>query len=81
MQITPNLGSETDPFAPSARLVITQRLSNRAYLTFARPLGTTADRRDQILLIEFDQNDRLGWVITSNGDRTFALDFRVRHVF
>jgi len=81
VQITPNLGSETDPFAPSARLVITQRLSNRAYLTFARPLGTTADRRDQILLIEFDQNDRLGWVITSNGDRTFAIDFRVRHVF
>jgi hypothetical protein len=81
VQITPNIGSETDPFAPSARLVIGKRLSNRAYLTFARPLGTTSDRRDQILLVEYDQNDRLGWVITSNGDRTFAIDFRVRHIF
>lgn len=81
VQITPNIGSDTDPFAPSARLVIAKRLSNRAYLTFARPLGTSADRRDQILVLEFDQSDRLGFVITSNGDRTFALDFRVRHVF
>ncbi|MEO6214237.1 MAG: translocation/assembly module TamB domain-containing protein [Vicinamibacterales bacterium] len=81
VQITPVIGTETNPFAPSARLVIGKRLSNRAYLTFARPLGTTADRRDQILVIEYDQNDRLGWVVTSNGDRTFAIDFRVRHVF
>jgi translocation and assembly module TamB len=82
VQITPNIGrTDADPFAPSARLIIGQRLSNRAFLTFARPLGTTADRRDQILVLEFDQNERLGWVVTSNGDRTFALDFRVRHIF
>jgi autotransporter translocation and assembly factor TamB len=79
VQITPNLGNETDPLAPSARLIIGRRISNRAYLTFARSLGNT--QRDQILILEYDQNDRLGWVLTQNGDGTFAIDFRVRHRF
>ena len=56
-----------------------RRLSNRAYITFARALGGT--QREQIIILEYDQNDRLGWVVTQNGDRTFALDFRVRHRF
>jgi hypothetical protein len=79
VQITPSLGSETDPLTPSARLVIGRRLSNRAYLTFARALGNS--QHDQILIIEFDQSDRLGWVFTQNGDGTFAIDFRVRRRF
>jgi hypothetical protein len=79
VQITPNLGNETDPLAPSARLVIGQRISNRVYLTFARSLGNT--QRDQILILEYDQSDRLGWVLTQNGDGTFAIDFRMRHRF
>jgi len=32
-------------------------------------------------VLEYDQNDRVGWVLTQVGDRTFALDFRVRHRF
>ncbi|HVL69592.1 MAG TPA: translocation/assembly module TamB domain-containing protein [Vicinamibacterales bacterium] len=79
VQITPMFGTETDLFAPSARLVIGQRLSSRAYLTFARALGNAS--REQIIVLEYDQNDRIGWIITQNGDRTFAIDFRVRHVF
>lgn len=78
LQITPSIGvAEGDPLTPSARLILGKRLSNRAYLTFARPLGSAA--RDQILVLEYDQNDRLGWVLTSNGDRTFSVDFRVQH--
>lgn len=79
VQITPNLGSETDLLTPSARVVIGKRISNRAYLTFARALGNVS--REQILILEYDQSDRVGWVLTQNGDGTFAIDFRVRHRF
>jgi hypothetical protein len=77
--IAPMIGNEGDPLAPSARLVIGQRLSSRAYLTFSRGLGNAA--REQIIVLEYDQNDRVSWIITQNGDHTFAVDFRVRHVF
>jgi autotransporter translocation and assembly factor TamB len=81
VQITPTLGNESDPLTPSARVVIGKRISNRAYLTFARALGTSSSSRDQILVLEYDQNERLGYVITQLGDGSFALDFRVRHRF
>jgi len=81
LQIAPTLGSsESDALTPSARLILGKRISNRAYLTFARPLGTTS-REDQIVVLEYDQSDRVGFVLTSTGDRTFSIDFRVRHVF
>jgi hypothetical protein len=78
-QITPIVGNESDPLATSARLVLGKRLSQRAFLTFSRALGTT--NRDQVILLEYDQSDRLGFVFTQTGDRTFALEFRVRHTF
>jgi autotransporter translocation and assembly factor TamB len=81
VQITPSLGNETDTLTPSARVVIGKRISNRAYLTFARALGASGSDRDQVIVLEYDQNDRLGWVFTQLGDNTFALDFRVRHRF
>ena len=81
VQITPMLGNESDPLTPSARVVIGKRISNRAYLTFTRALGTSSSQRDQTIVLEYDQNDRVGWVLTQLGDRTFALDFRVRHRF
>ena len=81
VQISPSLGtSSADPLTPTARLILGKRLSERAYLTFSRSLGTTA-HGDQIIILEYDQSDRVGWVVTQNGDRTFALDFRVRHRF
>ncbi len=79
-QITPTIGTETDPLTPSARLILGKRLSQRAYLTFSRALGT-ASTDQQIIVLEYDQSDRLGFVLTQTGDRTFALDFRVRHSF
>jgi TamB, inner membrane protein subunit of TAM complex len=81
VQITPAIANESDTLTPSARVVIGKRISSRAYLTFARALGTSNDQRDQILVLEYDQNDRVGWVLTQLGDNTFALDFRVRHRF
>jgi hypothetical protein len=34
-----------------------------------------------VILLEYDQSDRLSWVLTQNEDRTYALDVRVRYVF
>ncbi len=79
VQITPTFGNDTELLSPSARLVIGKRISNRAYLTYARALGASSSQRDQILVLEYDQNERLGWVVTQLGDGTFALEFRVRH--
>jgi hypothetical protein len=81
-QITPSL---VDPYQqssrlnPSARLTIGKRISDRVYLTFARNL--TESSRDQIILLEYDQNDRLSWILTQNEDNTYSLDVRVRHTF
>ena len=75
LQITPSIGSDT--LSPSATLILGKRISNRAYVTFARPLGSAT--REQIIVLEYDQNDRLGWVLTQNGDSTFSIDFRVQH--
>ena len=81
VQITPMLGNETDTLTPSARVVIGKRISNRAYLTFSRSLGNSGSEYDQVIILEYDQNERLGWVVTQVGDGTYALDFRVRHRF
>ena len=56
------------------------RLSERAYLTFARALGATT-HGDQIIILEYDQSDRLGLVLTQNGSNTFAIDLRFRRTF
>jgi hypothetical protein len=79
-QISPTIGTENDPLTPSARLILGKRLSQRAYLMFSRALGTAATDQ-QIIVLEYDQSDRLGFVLTQTGDRTFAIDFRVRHIF
>ena len=67
---------------PSARVTIGQRISSRVYLTYSRTLGASGiDQTDEILLIEYEQSDRISWVLSRNEDRTFALDFRIRHIF
>ena len=85
-QLTPSVGDvvgdpyqQSSRFEPGARLTIGKRLSNRVYLTYSRSLTSTT--RDQIILLEYDQSDRLSWILSRNEDRTFALDVRVRHVF
>jgi hypothetical protein len=79
VQLTPSIGTENDPLTPTARLTIGKRITDRVYLTFARALGTT--QREQIIVLEYEQSERVSWVLTQNGDRTFSVDFRVRHSF
>jgi autotransporter translocation and assembly factor TamB len=81
-QITPMLTDPSDQtfrFSPGARLTIGKRISDRVYLTYSRSLSSST--RDQVILLEYDQSDRLSWILTQNEDRTYALDVRVRRVF
>jgi autotransporter translocation and assembly factor TamB len=80
VRIMTGLGSSVDPLTPTARLVLGKRISNRAYLTYSRALSTTANA-DQVVVLEYDQSDRIGWVFTQTGAYTFAVDLRVRRVF
>jgi len=82
-QLAPSL---VDPYNqqarvnPTARLTIGKRISDRVYLTFSRSLGTTIN--DQIVLLEYEESDRLSWILSRNEDsQTYALEFRVRRVF
>ena len=80
VQITPLVGDlTTQTLNPAARVTIGKRVSSRVFLTFSRALN--AAYNDQIILLEYDQSDRLSWIVSRNEDRTYALDFRVRHVF
>jgi translocation and assembly module TamB len=80
-QVTPlvtNPTQQSSRFNPSARLTIGKRISNRAYLTFSRSISSSSD---QIILLEYDQSDRISWVLTRNEDDSYALDIRVRKEF
>lgn len=81
VQITPLVGelSTLAAFNPAARVTFGKRISSRVYVTFSQAVG--AGRQEQIILVEYDQSDRLGWILSRNEDGTFALDFRVRHTF
>ena len=80
VQITPLVGDlNAQSLNPAARVTIGKRISGRVFLTFSRAVNTPT--RDQIILLEYDQSDRVSWIISQNEDKTYALDFRVRHVF
>jgi hypothetical protein len=80
VSITPLLGNEAalDRLTPTARITLGKRISSRVFLTYSRALNA---RSYDLILLEYDQNDRLSWVVSRNEDRTFALDFRIRYVF
>jgi hypothetical protein len=69
----------TNRVNPSARVTIGKRISDRVYLTFSRSLNTSIN--DQILLLEYDESDRLSWILSRNEDQTYAIEVRVRHTF
>ena len=80
-QLTPLVSDplqQSSRFNPSARLTVGKRISNRAYLTFSRSMGSTSD---QIIVLEYDQTDRVSWILTRNEDDSYALDIRVRKEF
>ena len=83
-QLTPSLldpysQSTTNRINPSARVTIGKRISDRLYLTFSRSLSSSMN--DQLLLLEYDESDRLSWILSRNEDATYAIEVRVRHTF
>ena len=80
VQITPLLGfsDTTTQLSPTARVTLGKRVSDRVFVTYTRALNTG---RAEVILLEYDQNDQLSWVLSKNEDQSFALDFRVRHRF
>ena len=84
-QLTPSLFDPYSPSTtalrinPSARVTIGKRISDRVYLTFSRSMGSSIS--DQILLLEYDESDRLSWILSRNEDQSYSIEFRVRHIF
>jgi len=80
VQITPILGFEGggQQLNPTARVTLGRRISSRVYLTYSRAFN---DAQSEIILLEYEQSDLVSWILSRNEDRTFALDFRIRHVF
>jgi hypothetical protein len=66
---------------PNARVTIGKRLSEKVYMIYSRDLNTSSPAINEVYLLQFDQNNRLQWILSRNEDRSFALDFRVRHIF
>jgi hypothetical protein len=61
-----------------ATMVYSQRVSPNLFLTYSRALSSL---QNDIVLLEYTQNERVSWILSRNEDRSFALDFRIRHVF
>jgi hypothetical protein len=80
VQLTPRLGREASlrQLSPTGRLTLTKAISDRVFLIYAR---TFSSLEQEVIRIEYDQSDRVTWVLTRNEDRTFSLDFRIRRVF
>ena len=82
-QITPSLGDpsshQSAQLNPTVRALIGKRISDRTHITLSR--AVSGANRDLLVVLEHDQSDRLTWILSQNEDRTYALDFRVRHAF
>ena len=64
---------------PAVRLVAVKRVAPRAYVTYSRSVSSST--QDEIFLVEYDQTDRFSWILSRNEDRTYAVEFRMRHTF
>jgi hypothetical protein len=72
--LDPSVGTGT---STSARVTLGKAVSDKLYLTYSRDVTTAAE----LILLEYTENDRVSWVLSRNEDHTFALDFRIRHIF
>ena len=85
-QLTPSFVDPYQPrrrraLNPTARLTIGKRISDRVYLTFSRSLGTIDQRSDRAAR-DTTRAIALSWILSRNEDsQTYALEFRVRHIF
>jgi hypothetical protein len=83
-QVTPQVsltdpGQQSSRFEPGARLTVGKSVSGNVYLYYSRMLSATS--RDQVIVLEYDQTDRLSWIFTRNEDGTYSVDVRVRSTF
>ncbi|MFI5177439.1 MAG: translocation/assembly module TamB domain-containing protein, partial [Vicinamibacterales bacterium] len=80
VQFTTMLPTESSftQLSPSTRVTVGQRLSPKLFMTYARDLNSS---QFEVILVEYEASDRISWILSRNEDKTFALDFRVRHVF
>jgi translocation and assembly module TamB len=80
--LVPLIGAEQSiqNLTATARLTCGKRISDRVFLTYTRELNATPQQYELILL-EYEQSDRVSWILSRNENRTFALDFRIRHIF
>ena len=69
-----------DQLNPGARITCGKRIATGVFLTYSRALNQSIVQ-SEIILLEYEQSDRVSWILSRNEDRTFALDFRIRHVF
>jgi len=79
---TPRLGSASSTqISPSALITVGKRLSDRAFVYYSREVSSTQSTPYEVIVLEFEENDRITWVVSRNEDQTFSLDFRVRYIF
>lgn len=81
VQVTPILAADAtvSQLNPTARITLGKRISNRVFLTYSRNLS--GPLLEEIYLLEYEQSDRVSWVLSRNEDHTFSLDFRIRYSF
>jgi len=79
LQVTPQLGNEValQQLTPGAKITLGKRISAKTYFTYSRGLTNNIE----VYVVEYAASDRVSWVLTRNEDHTFALDFRIRHVY
>lgn len=65
-------GAETDP---TARVTISERLSQDLSITFSRNLSTN---QEQIVLLQYDVNKNLSIIATRDENGKYGIDFRFR---
>jgi hypothetical protein len=78
IQFTPFLGSvQNIATTASARVTLGKAVSNRIFVTYSRDVLSATE----LYLLEYSESERVSWVLSRNEDHSFALDFRIRHVF
>src|SRR5262249_16007538 len=80
IQFVPLLGLDSgtaSSTSASARVTLGKAVSDRFYLTYSRDVTNALE----LYVLEFQQNNRMSWVLSRKEDHTFALDFRLRNIF
>ena len=64
---------------PGARVVISRRVTPQLFLMYSRNLSTSTE--DEIIVLEYDANDKMTWILSRNEDKTYAIEVRMRRTF